>query len=738
MINIKEKIIEYVTNNNQSPLLYEDLKEGLGINEKNEEELNSLLKSLLAEGELYLTHKGKYAIPSQLGLVVGTLQANANGFGFLIPNDSLQKDVFIAADSMGGAMNKDKVIARYKSEQTDPSRSREAEIIKVLEHANQTVVGVFEEEDGIGFVSPDNKRLFQDIVIPEKYFLDAKPGYKVVCKLTKYPKKRRNPEGHIIEVLGPKDAPGTDILSIIREFDLPEKFPEDILTDARNLPQNVPASSTKGRLDLRNKRIFTIDGADAKDLDDAISIEALPNGNHLLGVHIADVSNYVNEGSELDEEALKRGTSVYLVDRVVPMLPTELSNGICSLHPHVDRLTLSCIMEIDSKGNVIDHQIAESVINSCERLVYEDITKLLENKDKKLMERYANIKDDLFTMRDLSLVLKKARKKRGSIDFDIDEAKINLNPEGKPISIKAYERGISNEMIEEFMLICNETIASHMFFAELPCMYRVHEQPNKDKLNDFDSFIHNFGYSISGIRDVVQPKALQSILKEAEGTPEENIISKLMLRSLQKARYSEENLGHFGLAAKYYCHFTSPIRRYPDLVVHRIIKLMLHKKLNKKSIKALNAYLPKAAKQCSERERVAMDAERATDDLKKVEYMQDKIGDKFDGIISGVMANGIFIELENTVEGLVHISSMDDDYYIYIEKHHCLMGKRTRNVYRLGDKVTIKVNSVDIVNRRVDFVLHKTKKDAKKKKYKRADSHARRRKNDSSKQKSKT
>ena len=322
-------------------------------------------------------------------------------------------------------------------------------------------------------------------------------------------------------------------------------FPEQILNDARKLPQNVPASATTGRLDLRNRKIFTIDGADAKDLDDAISIEVLPNGNYLLGVHIADVSHYVKEGSKLDEEALLRGTSVYLVDRVVPMLPTELSNGICSLHPNVDRLTLSCIMEIDDKGHVIDHQIEESVINSCERLVYEDITKLLDNKDKKLMERYSNIKDNLFAMRDLSLILRKARKKRGSIDFDIDEAKINLDTEGKPISIKAYDRGISNEMIEEFMLICNETVASHMFFAKLPCMYRVHEQPNKDKLTDFDSFIHNFGYSISGIKDVVHPKALQAVLKQAEGKPEENIISKLMLRSLQKARYSEENLRAF-------------------------------------------------------------------------------------------------------------------------------------------------------------------------------------------------
>jgi len=737
VINIKEKIIEYITNNNQSPIAYDNLKEGLSISDKETEEFDNMLISLLNEGQIYQTNKGKYAIPSQLGLVAGKLQANPNGFGFLLPIDPLQKDVFIPADSMGSAMNGDRVIARYKNAQTDINKSREAEIVKVLEHANKTIVGEFDEKDGIGFVVPDNKRLFQDIIIPEKYFLGAKPGFKVVCEIMEYPKKSRNPEGRIIEVLGHKDDPGTDILSIIREFDLPEKFPDKILEESKKLPQSVPEEAFEGRLDLRDKRIFTIDGADAKDLDDAISIEMLQNGNYLLGVHIADVSNYVKEGSELDEEAFLRGTSVYLVDRVVPMLPIELSNGICSLHPNANRLTLSCLMEIDDKGTVVNHKIVESVINSCERLVYEDITKLLDKKDKKLMERYADIKDDLFLMRDLSLILKKERTKRGSIDFDIDEAKINLDAQGKPISIKAYEHGIANEMIEEFMLICNETIASHMFFAKLPCMYRVHEQPDKDKLNDFDSFIHNFGYSISGIKDIVHPKALQTVLKEAEGTPEENIISKLMLRSLQKARYSEENLGHFGLAAKYYCHFTSPIRRYPDLVVHRIIKLMLNNKLTKKRIKAINAYLPKTAKQCSERERVAMEAERATDDLKKVEYMQDKIGEKFDGIISGVVANGIFVELENTVEGLVHINSMDDDYYIYIEKHHCLMGKKTRNVYRLGDKVSIKVSAVDIVNRRIDFTLKKNRKNPKKKQ-KKVDSYARRHKSNSTKQKSKT
>ncbi len=740
MITIKEKIINYITNSIEPLHSFEELKEEFDISEKATKEFNNQLEELLAEGKLYLTNKGKYALPSQLGLIVGKLQANANGFGFLIPDDSLIKDAFIPAGDIGGAMNGDRVIARYKSEQNiDSDRSREAEIIKVLERANRTVVGVFEEENGIGFVVPDNKRLFQDIIIPANYMLGAKPSFKVVCEIINYPKLRRSPEGRIIEVLGHKDAPGTDILSILREYDLPEKFPEQVLTAAREIPQNVQEEAIKGRLDLRDKKVFTIDGADAKDLDDAISIEILPNGNYLLGVHIADVSYYVKDGSKLDDEAINRGTSVYLVDRVVPMLPTELSNGICSLHPNIDRLTLSCIMEINKKGAVVNHSLAESVICSCERLVYEDITNLIEKNDKKLLERYSNIKDDLFLMHDLSLILKKTRTDRGSIDFDIDEAKINLDAEGKPISIKSYERGISNEMIEEFMLICNETVAFHMFNAKLPCMYRVHEQPDKEKLYNFDNFIHNFGYSISGMKDVVHPKALQAILQKAQGSPEENIISKLMLRSLQKARYSEENLGHFGLAAKYYCHFTSPIRRYPDLTVHRMVKLMLHEKLTPKRIKSIEAYLPKTAKQCSERERVAMDAERATDDLKKVEYMQDKVGEKYDGIISGVMANGIFIELPNTVEGMVRVSSMDDDYYIYIEKHHCLMGKRTRKVYRLGDKVSVKVATVDIVNRKIDFVLLKDKNSIpKKKQFKKAGSYARGRKSDSTKQKSKT
>lgn len=753
VIYIKEIILNYLENNKELTIGLEELKSELDIKSENEIEFQEALDSMISKGELYLTNKGKYAIPSHLGLVVGTLQTNANGFGFLIPEDTLLKDLFIPADSLFGAMNGDKAIARYKSEQQDSNRSREAEIIRILDRANKVIVGVFEEEDGVGFVVPDNKKIFQDVIIPQKYFLEAKPGFKVVCEITKYPKQRRNPEGRIIEVLGHKDDPGTDILSIIREFDLPEKFPDKVQQYAKTLPENVPESAIKGRMDLRDKKIFTIDGADAKDLDDAISMERLENGNYYLGVHIADVSHYVKEGTAIDEEALKRGTSVYLVDRVVPMLPTELSNGICSLHPRVDRLTLSCFMEINNKGAVVKHEIAQSVIRSCERLVYEDITKLLDKKDKELMERYDNIKDELFLMRDLSLILKKERTNRGSIDFDIDEAKINLDAEGKPISIKAYERGIANEMIEEFMLKCNETIAQHMFSANLPCMYRIHEQPDKDKLSDFDGFIRNFGYSISGIKDVIRPKALQAVLFEAKGTPEENIISKLMLRSLQKAKYSSENLGHFGIAAKYYCHFTSPIRRYPDLVVHRMVKLMLENKFTPKRIKSIEGYLPQTAKQCSERERVAMDAERATDDLKKVEYMQDKIGQKYPGIISGVMASGIFVELENTIEGLVRVSSLDDDYYMYIEKHHCLMGKRTRKIYRLGDKVSIKVSSADMQNRRLDFVLDKEKafknnKDTNRdrkdnqgkkdfKRFKKVGQHATRRKGNSSKQKGK-
>ena len=654
------------------------------------------------KGRLVQTKKKKYALPEELGYLTGRLQGNAKGFGFLIPDNAEEEDVFLPAENLHGAMHNDRIMIRLLQ---NDGRSREGEVIRVLERANQTVVGTFEKDSHFGFVVPDDKRIYQDIFIAKEEINGAKNDFKVVAEIVKWPDKRRNPEGRIIEVLGHKDDVGTDILSIIRQYELPEEFPEEVVRAAQKTPQTVPEEEIRRRRDLRNIRMVTIDGADAKDLDDAVSIEKLDNGNFLLGVHIADVSYYVKESSEMDREAYTRGTSVYLVDRVIPMLPRELSNGICSLNPKEDRLAFSVFMEIDHRGNVVNHRIEESVIRTSERMVYEDVTRILEENDPELVERYRPLVEDFHDMETLSRILRKKRMHRGSIDFDLDEAKIILDIKGKPIDVKPYERGISNKIIEEFMLVCNETVAEYMTWNEVPFLYRIHEEPTVEKLLEFNEFIHNFGYHLKGIGGEIHPKALQNLLEKIRGTREEDIISAVMLRSLQKARYSSENVGHFGLAAKYYCHYTSPIRRYPDLIVHRILKDFIHGRMDKDNTEKLADRLPEMADHCSEREKVADEAERETDDLKKAEFMMDKIGMEYDGIISGVTSYGIYVALDNTVEGLVRMTALDDDYYVYDEKHYCLIGERMRKVYRLGDTIRIKVSQVDLAARNIDFVL---------------------------------
>ncbi len=533
----------------------------------------------------------------------------------------------------------------------------------------------------------------------------------MVVEIIRWPDARRNAEGRVIEILGHKDDVGTDILSIARQYELPEKFSQDSLTIASSVMQEVTAADITGRKDLRGQKIITIDGADAKDLDDAVSLEKLSNGNYLLSVHIADVSQYVTEGSPLDEEALQRGTSVYLVDRVIPMLPSELSNGICSLNPKVDRLTLSVFMEIDDIGKVVEHSFAETVIRTAERMVYSDVSRMLENKDDELNSKYSHLIDMLREMEKLMHVLYNRRLRRGSIDFDFDESKITLDIKGKPKDIKVYERGIADRIIEEFMLVCNETVAEHIDWKKLPFVFRIHPEPDVKKMLEFNEFLNNFGYRLKGASGQIYSKAFQELLEKIKGTKEERIISTVMLRTLQKARYSHENLGHFGLAAKHYCHFTSPIRRYPDLLIHRIIKEDINSSIGKKRIARLVDLLPGIAEHCSERERVADEVERETEKLKKAEYMLDKIGMEFDGIISGVTSFGIYVELENTVEGLVHISALEDDYYVYDEKHHCLIGERTRKIYRLGDTVRIKVLGASLAKRTIDFVLSEPEDD---------------------------
>jgi len=704
-MNIKEKILELLKNSKNPMISAESLADRVGIHPGEIRMFQAVLDDMTNDGRLVLTKKKKYTLPKNLGFISGRLQGHPRGFGFLIPDDKTEADVFIYAENLNGAMHKDRIMVKLIPAHSQASRSREGEVIKVLIHANKTVVGTFEKSKTFGFVVADEKKINQDIFIAKDDMNGAKTADKVVVEITRWPDGRRNAEGRVVEILGHKDDVGTDILSIARQYELPEKFSDESMSITTAISQKVTSSDIAGRKDLRDMRIITIDGPDAKDLDDAVSLEKLSNGNFFLGVHIADVSHYVKEGSALDEDALKRGTSVYLVDRVIPMLPPELSNGICSLNPKVDRLTLSVFMEIDNSGTVVNHKIEESVIRTVERMVYTDVTNILEKKDEKLIEKYSGLIEMMLDMEKLMHILYKRRNYRGSIDFDFDEPKITLDIKGRTKDIKVYERGIADKLIEEFMLVCNETVAEHIHWKNFPFVFRIHPEPDLKKLIEFNEFLNNFGFRLKGDGGQIYSKAFQDLLENIRGAKEERIISTVMLRTLQKARYSHENLGHFGLAAKYYCHFTSPIRRYPDLLIHRVIKDDLHSRMSKKRVANLHELIPGIAEHCSERERIADEVERETEKLKKAEFMMDKIGLMFDGIISGVTSFGIYVELDNTVEGLVHISVIEDDYYVYDEKHHCLIGERTRKIYRLGDSVRIKVSGASVANRTIDFVL---------------------------------
>ncbi len=665
------------------------------------EGVQEAVQALIASGKLLLTRKHKLSLPEQTGLVFGRIQGHARGYGFFIPVDGTP-DAFVPADAMRGAMHGDKVWARYTG-QTSRNGSPEAEISLIVQRAYTSIIGTFEKDGKSGYVIPDEKRLPMDLLLTETH--KAKHGDKVVAKIVQYPDGRRPLLGRVEEVLGSKGDPGLDVLSIIRQFALPDTFSKNALHQAKNIAQSITQDDILTREDLRQRCIVTIDGADAKDLDDAVSLERLSNGNYHLGVHIADVSAYVKEGTALDRDAYRHGTSVYLQDRVLPMLPPELSNGICSLQPNADRLTLSCFMEIDGTGKVVKHRLAETLIRTRHRLIYDDVTQLLEG-DEVMRRKYEDIVPMLELLAELANVLNARRIKRGSIDFDIDEARITLDNNGQAVQIDKAERKIANRIIEECMLIANETVAQHMFDLNCPFLYRIHERPEKEKLSDLNVFLQTLGYGIKNLRDL-QPRTLQRVLMQTKGTPEENIVNKVVLRAMQKARYHEACLGHFGLAARHYCHFTSPIRRYPDLVGHRIIKEMLHGKLNEKRVARLEETLPEIAVQCSERERTAMEAEWAVDDLKKCEYMKKRIGENYAGMIAGVTSFGFFVELENTVEGLVRITSLDDDYYIFDEKHYRLVGRSHGRIYRLGDAVNIRIASVDMDTRNIEMELIK-------------------------------
>lgn len=704
-MELKNKILDYMREEAYNPLLFEELALDIGIEEVEYSALKEELLIMEEEGLIVKTRRKRYGVPERMNLIVGKLQGSQKGFGFLIPDNNDIKDIYIPVENLNGAMHNDRVIARITKGAIGSSKN-EGEIIRILKRANEKIVGTFETNKRFGFVVADDRRIYQDVFVAKEDFGKAKDGYKVVVDITRWPEGRRNPEGRIIEILGKKDDSEADMLSIIRRHNLPESFPGSVENQLIKIPDEVRIEEKTKRKDLRDELIITIDGESAKDLDDGVSLEILDNGNYFLGVHIADVSQYVYEGSPLDNEAYQRGTSVYMLDRVIPMLPPKLSNGICSLNPGEDRLTLSCSMEIDGKGKTVKYDIYESIINSKERMTYQNVNKILEDEDESLIKEYEHLIDTFKNMAELKDILRKKRKNRGSLDFEFDEAEIVLDDKGKPIDIKPYKRGISEEMIEEFMIACNETIAEHFHWKETPFLYRVHEDPDPEKIKAFELLIHNFGYRIKGAEDI-HPKALQHIIEQASGKKEERLINTLLLRSLKKAHYHNESLGHFGLASKYYCHFTAPIRRYPDLMIHRIIKEDIHGKLDGERLKQLRERMPEIAEQSSIRERAADEAERETEDLKKAEFMKERIGEEYEGIISGVTAFGMYVQLDNTVEGLVHVSNMVDDYYIFDENNYFLIGERRRKIYRIGDTVNITVLSVDISNRTIDFALSK-------------------------------
>lgn len=706
----KERILAYMESEGYVPIKRRDMRAMLSVPQEDREKFENLINELIAEGRVFETKKGKLASPKDLQMATGTFIGHARGFGFVTP-DAGGEDIFIPASETMGAMQKDRVLYKvlHKAEK---GKKADGVIVRILERGQQRIVGTFEAgSKGYGFVVADDKKIAKDIFISRENTKGAVTGHKVVVEITDYGEDRRNPEGKVIEILGHINDPGVDILSVIRRYELAVEFPEEVYAEIEHLGIEVAEADKKGREDLRDLLTITIDGADAKDLDDAVSLKRLGNGNFELGVHIADVSHYVRENTALDKEAYARGTSVYLVDRVIPMLPHKLSNGICSLNPHVDRLALSCLMEVNGRGEVVSHRILESVINSDYRMTYTAVREILEDGAPALLEQYAEILPMLEDMEEMRQILGEKRRKRGSVNFDLPESKIILDENGKPIDIKPYEKSIATNMIEEFMLVCNETIAENSFWQEMPFMYRSHQEPDEDKLEKMEQFLRGFGYYLRKKDGEIHPRELQKVLQKAEETDEERIITRMVLRSMMQARYTAENGGHFGLAAKYYCHFTSPIRRYPDLEIHRMIKKMLHGELDEKASAYYRRKMPDWAKHCSKQERVAEDAERDTDALKKVEFMEDKVGQIYEGIISGVTNWGIYVELPNTIEGMVALSQMDDDYYEFDEKKMLVFGKRTKKSYRLGDKVVVSVAKVDRMMGTIDFVFEEENED---------------------------
>lgn len=695
----KEGMLALIEDPTYVPMKLKELAMLLDIPKEQRGELQEVMDALVAEGKVGVSKKGKYGKPEIISMV-GIFTGNARGFGF-VTIEGRDQDVFIPGDKTGGALHGDKV--QLVVSPNGNGKRPEGTVIRVVEHANQTIIGFYQKNKNFGFVIPDNQKIGRDIFIAQGKDMGAVTGHKVVVRMTDFGGEHKKPEGVITEIIGHVNDPGTDILSIVKAYGLPEEYPPEVMQQVSRMPDAVTGEDMAGRKDIRDWKTVTIDGEDAKDLDDAITLSREEYG-YKLGVHIADVTNYVTEGSALDEEALRRGTSVYLVDRVIPMLPHKLSNGICSLNAGTDRLALSCIMEIDPQGRVLGHEVAETVINVDRRMTYTAVNDIVTNRDPAVMEEYEGFVELFDLMKELADILREKRRQRGSIDFDFPESKIILDEKGKPVDIRPYERNAATKIIEDFMLMANETIAEDYFWQELPFVYRTHDNPDPEKMKRLGTFINNFGYTIKTQQGEVHPKEIQKLLDKIEGSEEEALISRLTLRSMKQAKYMPVCAGHFGLAAKYYTHFTSPIRRYPDLQIHRIIKENLRGGLTEKRLAHYDKILSGVTIQCSQTERRAEEAERETMKLKKCEYMSKRIGEVFEGVISGVTAWGFYVELPNTVEGLVRVNELQDDYYIFDEQHLELRGETGGKTYKLGQKIAVKATGTDRLSKTIDFI----------------------------------
>lgn len=704
-ISLDQRLLAFMREEAYKPLTVQEIEEQFGFEDADEfKELVKTLVKLEEKGLLVRSRANRYGVPERMNLMSGKFIGHPRGFGFVAYDEPGHDDIFIPPTEVNGAINGDRVMVRI-AESSGGDR-REGAIIRILERGTTQVVGTFQDNKGFGFVVSDDKKMNMDLFIAKDDTLGAIDGHKVVVEITGWPEGRKSATGMVKQILGHKNDPGVDILSIIHKYGIEIEFPQTVLDEANAVPDEIDPDDLNGRRDLRNEQIVTIDGADAKDLDDAVQVVKLQDGTYKLGVHIADVSHYVTVGSEMDREAYDRATSVYLTDRVIPMIPHRLSNGICSLNPQVDRLTLSCEMVFNDQGEVVSHEIFQSVIRTAARMTYTDVYEILEQDNQELKEKYSELVPMFELMKDLADMLRNKRMRRGAIDFDFKESKVLVDEDGTPTDVVVRERTVSERLIEEFMLAANETVAEHFHRMEVPALYRIHEDPKPEKLQRFFEFVTNFGIVVKGTGSQVHPRALQEIVESVAGKPEEPVVSTMMLRSMQQAKYSAESLGHFGLSTEFYTHFTSPIRRYPDLIIHRLIRTyLIQKDLSDATLSHWDANMDDIATHTSERERRAVEAERDTDALKKTQFMADKIGMEFTGIISSVTNFGLFVELPNTIEGLVHVSNMTDDFYRFDDRQMMMIGERSNRQFRIGDEVEIKVIGVKPEESAIDFEI---------------------------------